>query len=278
LPALAQQRVPELRFTSVRDYPTLPDGMNFGEVPGVAVNSHGHAFVLSRSNSATGPAFGAAAAQLFEFDENGQFVREIGKGLYAWSEAHSVRIDPNDEIWAIDKGSNMIVRFNTAGRFVRVFGRKEEAADGAEPLGPPDPPLPPVDGMFRQPTDVAWDSQGNTYITDGYVNSRVAKYDKRAVWVKSWGTKGTGPGELNTPHSIAIDRQDNVYVGDRANHRIQVFDTDGNFKRMFSIDVPPDSTTRPVNGATQTGEALKRAIGSPNSICITPSSPQVLFV
>jgi DNA-binding beta-propeller fold protein YncE len=277
-PALAQQRVPALRFRSVPDYPTLPDGMNFGEVPGVAVNSRGHVFVFSRSNSATGPAFGAAAAQLLEFDENGQFVREIGKGLYAWSEAHSVRIDPNDEIWAIDKGSNMIVRFNTAGRVVWVFGRKEEAADGAEPLEHPDPPLPPVDGLFRQPTDVAWDSQGNTYITDGYVNSRVAKFDKRGVWVKSWGTKGSGPGEFNTPHSIAIDRQDNVFVGDRANHRIQVFDTDGNFKRMFSIDLPPDPTTRPVNGPTPTGAALERAIGAPNSLCITPGSPQVLFV
>ena len=277
-PALAQQPVPELRFTSVPDYPTLPDGMNFGEVPGVAVNSRGHVFVFSRSNSATGPAFGAAAAQLFEFDQNGKFVREIGKGLYAWSEAHSVRIDPNDDIWAIDKGSNMVVRFNPAGRVVWVFGRREEAADGAEPLGHPDPPLPPVDGMFRQPTDVAWDSQGSTYITDGYINSRVAKYDRNGVWVKSWGTKGSGSGEFNIPHSIAIDRQDNVYVGDRTNHRIQVFDTDGNFKRMFSIDVSPDSTSRPVNGATPTGEALKRAIGAPNSICITPGSPQVLFV
>ncbi len=164
----------------------------------------------------------------------------------------------------------MVVRFNPEGRVVWVFGRREEAADGAEPLGHPDPPLPPVDGMFRQPTDVAWDSQGSTYITDGYINSRVAKYDRNGVWVKSWGTKGSGPGEFNIPHSIAIDRQDNVYVGDRTNHRIQVFDTDGNFKRMFSIDVSPDSTSRPVNGATPTGEALRRAIGAPNSICITP--------
>ncbi|HWN37219.1 MAG TPA: peptidyl-alpha-hydroxyglycine alpha-amidating lyase family protein [Gammaproteobacteria bacterium] len=277
-PAFAQPPVPELRFTSVPDYPTLPDGMNFGEVAGVAVSSRGHVFVFSRSNSATGPAFGAAAAQLFEFDQNGNFVRELGKGLYAWSEAHSVRIDRNDEIWAIDKGSNMVVRFNTAGRVVWVFGRKEEAADGAEPLGHPDPPLPPVDGMFRQPTDVAWDSQGNTYITDGYVNSRVAKYDKNGDWVKSWGTKGNGPGQFNTPHAIAVDRDDNVYVGDRANRRIQVFDTDGNFKRMFSIDVPPDPASRAVNGTTPTGEALARSIGAPNSICITPGSPQVLFV
>ena len=195
------------RFTSVPDYPTLPDGMNFGEVPGVAVNASGHVFVFSRSNSANGPAFGAAAAQLFEFDQNGKFVREIGKGLYAWSEAHSVRIDRNDNIWAIDKGSNMVVRFNPQGRVVWVFGRKQEAADGAEPLGHPDPPLPPVDGNFRQPTDVAWDSQGNTYVTDGYINSRVAKYDKNGDWVKSWGTKGTGPGQFDIPHSIAIDRE-----------------------------------------------------------------------
>jgi NHL repeat len=276
--ALAQQSVPAIAFTSVPNYPNLPEGMNFGEVPGVAVNSKGHVFVFSRSNSATGPAFGAAAAQLFEFDQNGNYVREIGKGLYAWSEAHSVRIDKSDNIWAIDKGSNMIVRFNPQGRVVWVFGRRQEAADGAEPLGHPDPPLPPVDGLFRQPTDIAWDSLGNSYITDGYVNSRVAKISKEGDWVKSWGTKGSGPGQFNLPHSIAIDFQDNIYVGDRSNHRIQVFDTDGNFKRMFSIDVPPDPGSRAVNGETPTGERLKRVIGAPNSMCITPGPNQVLFV
>lgn len=277
-PTLAQQKVPAIPFTSVANYPNLPAGMNLGEVAGVAVNSKGHVFVFSRSNSATGPAFGAAAAQLFEFDENGDFVREIGKGLYAWSEAHSVRIDRNDNIWAIDKGSNMVVKFNPQGRVVWVFGRRQEAADGAGPLPHPDPPLPPVDGNFRQPTDVAWDSQGNIYITDGYVNSRVAKFDKNADWSKSWGSKGTGPGQFNLPHSIAIDLQDNIYVGDRSNRRIQVFDTQGDFKRMFSIDVPPDPTSRAVNGTTPTGEALKRTIGAPNSMCITPGPNQVLFV
>jgi DNA-binding beta-propeller fold protein YncE len=276
--ALGQQSVPAIQFTSVPNYPNLPEGMNFGEVPGVAVNSQGHVFVFSRSNSATGPAFGAAAAQLFEFDQNGKYVREIGKGLYAWSEAHSVRIDKNDNIWAIDKGSNMIVRFNPLGRVVWVFGRRQEAADGAEPLGHPDPPLPAVDGLFRQPTDIAWDSEGNSYITDGYVNSRVAKISKEGDWVKSWGTKGSGSGQFNLPHSIAIDLKDNIYVGDRSNHRIQVFDTDGNFKRMFSIDVPPDPASRAVNGETPTGERLKRVIGAPNSMCITPGPNQVLFV
>jgi DNA-binding beta-propeller fold protein YncE len=251
--AFAQQRAPEINFTSVPNYPNLPEGMNFGEVPGVAVNSRGHVFVFSRSNSANGPAFGAAAAQLFEFDQNGNFVREIGKGLYAWSEAHSVRIDRNDNIWAIDKGSNMVVRFNPQGRVVWVFGRKQEAADGAEPLGHPDPPLPPVDGNFRQPTDVAWDSQGNTYITDGYINSRVAKFDKNGRFIKSWGSRGTAPGQFNIPHTLAVDAKGLVYVGDRGNNRIQVFDGDGNYKTSF------------IN------------VGAPSAICITNGPTQYLF-
>src|SRR5215472_8076298 len=276
-PALAQQSVPTVAFTSVPDYPNLPEGMNFGEVPGVAVSSQGHLFVFSRSNSATGPAFGAAAAQLYEFDQNGNYLREIGKGLYAWSEAHSVRIDKDDNIWVIDKGSNMIVKFNPRGRVVWVFGRRQEAADGAEPLGHPDPPLPPVDGLFRQPTDVAWDSQGNIYITDGYINSRVAKCDKNGDWVKSWGSKGTGPGQFRTPHAIAIDSRDNIYVGDRANRRVQVFDTDGKFLRQFTVDVPPVPGTHSTYGNTPTGERLAQAIGAPNSLCIPPGS-QVMFL
>ena len=114
--SLAQQSVPEIPFDSVADFPKLPDGMNFGEVPGVAVNSKGHVFVFTRSNSANGPAYAPTAAQLLEFTADGDFVREIGKGLYAWSFAHSVRIDKDDNIWAIDKGSDMIVKFNPAGR------------------------------------------------------------------------------------------------------------------------------------------------------------------
>jgi DNA-binding beta-propeller fold protein YncE len=274
-----QQSVPEIPFDSVPDFPKLPLGMNFGEVPGVAVNSKGHVFVFTRSNSAGGPAYGAAAAQLLEFGPKGEFLREIGKGLYAWSEAHSVRIDRDDNIWAIDKGSDMIIKFNQAGRVVMVFGRRKEAADeGAKPWEHPDPPLPAIDGLFRQPTDVAWDSEGNIYITDGYVNSRVAKYDKNGDWVKSWGDKGTAPGQFRLPHAIAIDRNNNVYVGDRTNHRIQVFDTEGKFLRMFSINVPPVPGTRAVNGPTPTGARLAEVIGQPNSICITPGPNQVLFV
>src|SRR5271156_2072266 len=140
--AFAQQNVPQIPFDSVADFPKLPPGMNFGEVPGVAVNSKGHVFVFTRSNSAGGPAYAPTAAQLLEFTANGEYVGEIGKGLYAWSFAHSVRIDKDDNIWAIDKGSDMIVKFNPAGRVVWVFGRRKEGADDAKPWGHPDPPLP----------------------------------------------------------------------------------------------------------------------------------------
>ena len=100
LNAGAQTSAPDIPFESVPDFLKLPEGMNFGEVPGVAVNSQGHVFVFTRSNSAGGPAYAPTAAQLLEFDQNGNMVGEIGKGLYAWSFAHSVRIDKEDNIWA----------------------------------------------------------------------------------------------------------------------------------------------------------------------------------
>ena len=277
--ASAQQNVPEIPFDSVPDFLKLPPGMNFGEVPGVAVNSKGHVFVFTRSNTAGGPAYGPAAAQLLEFGPKGEFLREIGKGLYAWSEAHTVRIDKDDNIWAIDKGSDMVIKFNQAGRVVWTFGRRSESAEEtAKPWSHPSPPLPAIDGLFRQPTDVTWDSDGNIYITDGYVNSRVAKYDKNGDWVKSWGEMGTGPGQFRLPHAIVVDRNNNLYVADRTNRRIQVFDTDGKFLRMFTIDVPPAPGTRAVNGNTPTGAELAAVSGAPNSLCITPGPNQVLFV
>jgi sugar lactone lactonase YvrE len=277
--ARAQQSVPELAFDSVADFFKLPAGANFGEVSGVAVNSKGHVFVFTRSSSAHGPAYAPSAALLLEFGPKGEFIREVGKDLYGWSFAHTVRIDKDDNIWAVDKGSDMVIKFNQAGRVTQVFGRRKESADEeSKPWEHPNPPLPPVDGLFRQPTDVAWDSAGNIYISDGYVNSRIAKYDRNGDWVKSWGERGTRPGQFNLPHAIVVDRNDNIYVGDRSNRRIQVFDTDGKFLRMFTIDVPPPPGTRPVNGNTPTGERLAATIGAPNSICITPGPNQVLFV
>ena len=273
----AQSVAPEIPYRSVPDFLKLPPGLYLGEVAGVAVNSKGHVFVFSRGNT-TGPAYGASAAQLLEFDARGYYLREIGHNLYAWSFAHSVKVDPEDNIWVADKGSDMVIKFNPQGRVVMVFGRKQEASDeGTEPLKHVKPPLPPVDGLFRQVTDMTWDQAGNTFISDGYINSRVAKVDKNGTWLKSWGEPGAQPGQFNTPHSIAADAKGNVYVADRGNRRIQVFDGEGNFLRQITIDVPPKADARPAIGNHPTQTTGTMSPGAPWTVCITPGPNQVLY-
>jgi DNA-binding beta-propeller fold protein YncE len=275
----SSQAVPQISFDSVPNFLKLPPDIYLGETAGVAVNSKGHIFVFSRANS-TGPAYGAAAAQLLEFAPDGTYIREIGHNLYAWSYAHAVRIDKDDNIWVTDKGSDMVIKFNPAGRVVMVFGRKQEASDESTgPLKHVHPPLPPIDGMFRQVTDITWDQAGNTYISDGYINSRVAKVDKNGKWLMSFGEPGDKPGQFNTPHSIASDAQGNIYVADRGNRRIQVFNGDGKFLRQITIDVPFDYASsiaaigkKPAEDATGSQSA-----GSPWAICITPGPNQVLY-
>lgn len=288
-PVAAQQTVPELPFESVPEPLKLPADIHLGEVAGVAVNSRGHIFVFSRGNT-SGPSYMAAAAQLLEFDATGKFVREIGKNLYAWSYAHAVRTDKYDNIWVVDKGSNTIIKFNPQGRVEWIFGRKGEAShlglppDTARQLSAilqragvqvtPPPPTPPVhvDGQFNQPTDIAWDADDNAYFSDGYVNSRVGKADKRGRWVASWGSVGKGDGQFTTPHAIAVSPSQEVFVGDRGNNRIQVFDTSGNYKRQFTVDAPiPPGATPAI------GNAPKGMNGFPDALCITPGPNPVLF-
>ena len=285
---LGGTQVPEIPFDSVPNFLKLPPDMYLGEASGVAVNSKKHVFVFSRGNT-TGPAYAATAAQILEFAPDGKFVREIGHNLYAWSFAHAIRFDKDDNLWAVDKGSDMIIRFNSEGRVTMVFGRKKEASDeGAEAWKHPRPPLPPINGQFRQPTDVTWDTQGNIFISDGYINSRIAKFDKNGDWVKQWGTPGSGPGEFNTPHSIASDAKGNIYVADRGNRRIQVFDPDGTFLREIAIEVPLPPVVHMWMGnppaaspaATTVGTAPPSATmqsGAPWAICITPGPTQYIY-
>jgi DNA-binding beta-propeller fold protein YncE len=261
--------------------------MYLGEVAGIALDSKQNIYVLHRGNT-TGPAYGAAAAQLLEFDPRGRFMREIGRNLYAWSYAHAVRIDHHDNIWVADKGSDVVVRFDQQGRVTMVFGRKAEASDeSAHPLEHPKPPLPPIDGYFRQVTDMTWDGDDNTYVSDGYINSRVAKYDQDGNWLGSWGEPGSGPGQFNTLHSIASDNAHNIYVADRGNARVQVFDTSGKLLRILRIDVPVPRDARPAIGnppavSAETGYAAGAngtfRPGSPWALCITPGATQYLYV
>jgi DNA-binding beta-propeller fold protein YncE len=246
-----EQAVPEIPFESVPNLLQLPAGLYLGEAAGVAVNSKGHIFVYTRSGQ----------TRLFEFAADGKFEREIGQGLYGFVFAHTVRIDKNDNIWCTDEGSNMTIVFNPAGQVIMLFGRKPETVEGAAPPPPPGTtPTPPpaafatfAHRLFNRPTDVAWDSNGNSFFADGYNNSRVVKYDKDGNWVKEWGKRGTAPGEFHTVHSIATDAKGNVYVGDRENNRIQVFDGEGNFLKQWTN------------------------AGAPWAICITPGPKQVLY-
>ena len=134
----------------------------------------------------------------------------------------------------------------------------------------PKPPLAPEVGRFRQVTDVTWDPAGNAYISDGYINSRIAKVDKTGKWLKSWGEPGNKPGQLNTPHNIAADAQGNIYVADRGNRRIQVFDGEGTVLREIRIDVPVTPGAQPAIGAVPDIVKLEAA-GSP--LTQTPGAP-----
>jgi hypothetical protein len=276
--AIAQQNIPEIRFDAKADLLKLPPGMNLGEVAGVAVNSKHHIFLYVRSGERS-TVHGATAAQLFEFAPDGAFLREIGKDLYGFGFAHTVRVDKDDNIWATDEGTNMIIKFNPAGRVTMVLGRREEAVEPAAPPAVGAPPPAPRWGTFNRPADVAWDLAGNVFIADGYGNSRVVKVDKNGRWVKTWGSRGTEPGQFNIVHTIANDAKGNIYVGDRTNRRIQVFDSDGNPLRIITIDVPFTKEPNVLAGAMPgSGANPLAASGAPWAICITPGPTQHLYV
>jgi hypothetical protein len=248
LPGFAQtkakaENVPEIPFTSVPNFFKLPPDLYFGEGIGIATNSKGHVFVYTRSGD----------TRLFEFDQNGNYVRELGQGLYGLEFAHTVRVDREDNIWTVDEGTNMLIKFNPEGRVVMVLGRRPEPVAG--PFDSTLPPAPPEKYRFGRPTDVTWDAQGNIFVSDGYVNSRVVKYDKNGRFLKSVGTtRGSAPSQMNTPHSITSDAQGNIYVADRGNARVQVFDNDLVLRAIYDN------------------------VGNPWAVCISPPPNQYLFV
>src|SRR5215218_10853905 len=223
----AQQR--ELPFESAGNFLTMPADLHLGEVAGVATSSKGNLLVYFQGG---GPNATIAAARLhinggprlIEFDRTGKFQREIGGSNpnnrpYSFLFAQGVRVDPQDNIWVVDRASRMVVKFDQSGRVLLTLGRRLEAVGelGSSGVfgrasGPPGSGVP--GDNFNQPTDVAWDAAGNIFIADGYGNARVAKFDKNGKFLKSWGSRGTATGEFNTPHSMATDAQGNVYVAD----------------------------------------------------------------
>src|SRR5919197_1408561 len=159
--------MPTIPFDSAIDFLKYSPDMNLGEVLGVAVNSKGHVVVLNHPGSATsGPLYGNATTQLLEFDETGKFVREIGKGVYGLGYAHSARYDKYDNLWIVDKGTHAVTKFNPAGYVAMNLGRRPEGPDEPDYFKGngvrANTPAPQhVDGLFRAPTDIAWDSDDN---------------------------------------------------------------------------------------------------------------------
>jgi DNA-binding beta-propeller fold protein YncE len=259
IPASAQE-APEIRFDSIPNALQLPAGIYLGEVGGVATNSRGDIFVYTRTGHptvtiGTSRPFAHGGSRLFQFDRTGKYVREIGKDSYGFMFASQVRVDPKDNVWAVDQMSNMVMEFDPQGRVVMLLGRKAENVNvpAREPSGRGGGAGQPTD-LFDRPTDVAWDPAGNIFVADGAGNARIAKFDKSGKFVKSWGKKGTGQGEFANVLSIAIDAQGNVYAADGGNRRVQVFDNDGNYKTAF-----PN-------------------VGNAQALCLTNGPNQVLYV
>ena len=208
--AQLQEPLPRLNYDMMPDFFQLPPGEHLIEPAGVAVNSKGHIYVFHRGKH-----------PLMEFDSSGKFLRSIADNLFVT--AHMVRVDPEDNIWTTDVGSHVVLKLSPEGRVLLALGRMRILGDDVL--------------HFNQPTDVAWDRDGNIYVTDGYGNSRVLKFDKYGRPLLGWGMKGSGPGQFDTPHTIVIDG-DLVYVGDRENARIQIFDRNGGFLRQWSLGHP----------------------------------------
>jgi NHL repeat-containing protein len=219
------QNVPEIAYSSVPNFLKAPPNETLGEAVGIATNSKGHVFVYFRS----------ANTRLWEFDKNGNFVKEIGKGYYGFEFAHSVRVDPQDNIWTVDEGTNTVTKFSPEGKFLMVLGRRPPAVDGA--VATTNGPNPPAQKyIFCRPTDVAWDPQGNIFVSDGYCNNRVVKFDKNGRFLAQAGSEkaGNGPGQFNLPHGLQVDGKGNVWVADRSNNRYQVLDN--NLKPIKTYD------------------------------------------
>ena len=203
--------IPALGYEPVPDMFQLPPGVNFGPCSGVAVNSKGHIFVFHRSQQA-----------LMEFDPDGAYLGCVADGLF--TRAHGLRIDSDDNIWVTDIGSHIVIKMNPAGRIQMVLGVKDSSAEWHHA------------GYMRgfdEPNDVAFGPEGEIYVGQGHGkgDSRMLMFNANGDFIKTWGGAGNGPGRFNQPHSVVSTADGTLFVADRSNQRIQVFDRDGNYIR-----------------------------------------------
>ncbi len=198
-------------YRVVEGFPKLSPGLTLGAVSAVATNSRGDIFAFHR-----GP------LPILVLDGDGKVVRTFGEGMF--TSAHGLRIDSQDNIWVTDNANHTVVKFAHDGTVLMSLGEKNVAGEDVS--------------HFNKPTDIDFAVNGDIFISDGYGNSRVVKFDKTGKFLTAWGTKGSGPGQFNLPHAVRLDSKGNVYVADRENDRIQVFSADGEFIRQFGGFAP----------------------------------------
>ncbi len=232
--AIAWPRVPSdaaSPYQVVHGWPQLPEGFALGQVSGVGVDSHDHIFVFHRGDR-----------PILSFDgSTGKLLASWGDGMF--TTPHGLAVDSHDNVWVTDVGHHQVFKFSHNGELLMTVGVKDE---------------PGLDGKhFNKPTDVVVTPTGEFYVSDGYGNSRVAKFSARGEFLFDWGKKGDGPGEFDTPHGISLDADGRVYVADRANARVQVFDGNGKvlaqwkspeLGRPWDVTAGPDGFVYVVDG------------------------------
>ena len=198
----------DIRFGEEPD--TMPEGWKFGRVSAVTSDSKGDVYVFHR---------GPKADAVVVFDSMGKYVRSWGRGMFG--RPHGIRADKDDNIWCVDDGGHQVFKFTREGKLLQSWGVKGEPGTD--------------DKHFNRPTDIAWDRQTQDfYISDGYRNARVVKFDKNGKYLLAWGKSGSGPSEFDTVHAIATDSKGRVYVSDRENNRIQIFTPKGEFIKQWT--------------------------------------------
>jgi DNA-binding beta-propeller fold protein YncE len=188
---------------------TMPAGWVFGRVSAVSGDSQGNVYVLHR---------GEEADPVLAFDESGKFLRSWGRGMFG--RRHGIRVDPDDNVWVLDYGDHQVFKFTPEGKLLMTLGEKGVPAED--------------ETHFNRPADMAFTPDGDFYVADGYGNSRIAKFSKDGKFLFAWGKRGKGPGEFHIAHSVALGPDGTVYVADRSNNRIQVFDPNGKFLKQWT--------------------------------------------
>ena len=211
---------PVIAYEDVKDWPKLPPGLQLGEVSGVAVDTNGHVFVFHRP----GRGFEPQATELLAAPAILEIDAGTGKLLASWGAnmflvPHGITIDSANNVWVTDVGLHQVFKFSHDGRVLLKLGEARVGGWDAT--------------HFNQPTDIAIRQDGSFYVSDGYVNSRVALFDRNGRFLSEWGKKGAAEGQFTNPHGLTLATNGDVLVADRENSRIQVFDGTGKFKRQW---------------------------------------------